>query len=73
MCVPRSGGRRCGCAVIHAQPFKRRRTAHLPEPDSAGLLLSGETPERCTFVGEGLENGQELGYLHEVVHFLLQV
>jgi hypothetical protein len=65
-------GSTSGCTV-HAQPFKRRRTPHLPDHDGGGLLLIGETPERFLFVGVGLENGQKLGYLHEVVHSLLQV
>src|SRR5215467_8795936 len=61
-----------GCPV-HGQPFKRRRAPHLPDHDGAGLLLLSETPERFLFVGVGLKNSQKLGYLHEVVHSLLQV
>src|ERR1017187_5930989 len=39
----------------------------------AGQLLRGETSERFRFVGVGLENGHQLGDLHQVFHLLLQV
>ena len=70
----------CGLAVV-ALPARRRRlrrrgTLGCPAPsdnDTAGLLLPGETLERCLLVGIGLEHGHELGYLHEIIHPLLQV